>query len=312
MNFRPMNIEYVTSTNCPLCGSAGGIRDNLHREHYYFGNCQIALPRDGVSLLECPNCSLLFKSAMPTLADLGRVMAASATEVWREKTGEHPALAMMRPLIGGARSFLDVGASNGDLLMQLKGKAERISALDIVEYPKCREVVNGEYIIGQLDEELTWSEEGYDVVTAFDIFEHFLSAKRAVNNTLSLARPGGKIIVETGDWRSVPDPGRWYYSNLFEHQIFWTQTTFEYLCEHFGCALKEYSLVNHKGRRAMGLPKRVVLSALVRLAPYAWFQRAMLSLLGRDPGHFGDPDLVDHAFVVLERLKWTPLVGQIN
>jgi hypothetical protein len=139
------------------------------------------------------------------------------------------------------------------------------------------------------------------VVTAFDVFEHFLRPGTAIAGVLALVDVHGRLIVETGDWRTVPDQGEWYYSNLFEHQIFWTRETFEYVSERYPFSIREYSLVNHKGRRAMGLAKRLGLAAIARFAPYSWFSGAMLAATGRDPGHFGAPGLVDHAFVVLER-----------
>src|SRR3546814_14972522 len=52
----------------------------------------------------------------------------------------------------------------------------------------------------------------------------------------------------------------------------------------------------------MRLPKRLAWSVIVRLAPHAWFRKAMLAT-GRDPGHFGAPGLVDHAFAVLTRAE---------
>lgn len=230
-------------------------------------------------------------------------MLSGATDVWRPKAGEHPALPMMRPYIEGATSFLDIGASNGDLLAQLGDRATRLSAMDVVQYSRCKSIVDGrgEYILGQLETGVTWSNQPYDVVTAFDVFEHFLNARNAASNVLGFVKAGGYLIVETGDWRTVPDPGEWYYSNLFEHQIFWTRKTFEYLSERFPFSIAEYSLVNHKGRRSMSLVKRVALAAIVQLAPHAWFKSAMLAA-GRDPGHFGAPGLIDHAFVVLKRL----------
>ncbi len=95
----------------------------------------------------------------PTAEACNQVMSGGATDVWRPKPGRHPALPMMDPYIGDARSFLDIGASNGDLLAQLYEKADRVSAMDVVEYPQCREIVmrNGEYIIGQLEGQLSWS-----------------------------------------------------------------------------------------------------------------------------------------------------------
>ena len=246
---------------------------------------------------------MLFKSSVPTPEAWDQVMRDGAPDVWRPKSGEHPGLAMMRPHIEGARSFLDVGASNGDLLAQLGGTADRLSALDVVEYPRCRDILAGpgEYIIGQLDDGVEWSSDPYDIVTAFDVFEHFFNAGRAIANLLAFVKVGGRLIVETGDWRSVPDPGEWYYTNILEHQIFWTRETFDYLADQYPFSMATYARVNHKGRRSMGLPKRLALATIVRLAPHPWFRRAMIAA-GRDPGHFGAPRLVDHAFVVLERL----------
>lgn len=302
MGFRRLDIDYQEITCCPLCGQAGAERSVLRRPSYYFARFEIPLPRTGVALLECRHCSLLFKSATPTAQSCDAVMLNGATDVWRPKTGEHPALPMMRPYMEGAESFLDIGASNGDLLAQIG--ARRLSAMDIVQYAPCKAVIDGrgEYIIGQLEKGVTWSNQPYDVVTAFDVFEHFLDADSAVSNVLAFVRSGGYLVIETGDWRTVPDPGSWYYTNLFEHQIFWTRRTFEYLQERFPLAITQYSLVNHKGRRAMGLAKRIALSAIVRLAPNPLFRKAMLNA-GRDPGHFGAPGLIDHAFVVLKRLE---------
>ena len=247
---------------------------------------------------------MLFKSTVPTAEACDEIMLGGATDVWRPKPGEHPALPMMRPYIEEANSFLDIGASNGDLLAQLGTRAERISAMDVVQYSRCKGIVDGrgEYILGHLEAGVTWSNHPYDIVTAFDVFEHFLNAERATANVLAFVKAGGHLVIETGDWRTVPDQGSWYYSNLFEHQIFWTRETFEYLAEQFSFSISEYSLVNHKGRRSMGRAKRMALSAIVRLAPHAWFRNAMLAA-GRDPGHFGAPGLIDHAFVVMKRLE---------
>ena len=302
MGFQRLQIDYREVLTCPLCGQVGEERSALRRANYYFAQFEISLPSGGVSLLECRNCSMLFKSAVPTAEACDTVMSGGATDVWRPKSGEHPALSMMQPYLKQARSLLDIGASNGDLLFQLADRIERLSALDIVEYPKCKEITGtgGEYIIGQIDAGVNWSRDPYDVVTAFDVFEHFLNADCAVESVLDFVKIDGYLIIETGDWRTVPDQGDWYYTNLFEHQIFWTRETFEYLSARYPFSVIEYSLVNHKGRRAMRLSKRLALSTIVQLAPLSLFRKAMLSV-GRDAGHFGAPGLVDHAFVVLNR-----------
>src|SRR3546814_8914497 len=80
-------------------------RSRLRRPNYHFANVEIPLPSQGVSLLECRHCAMLFKSAVPTPEAWDRVMLDGATDVWRPKSGAHPGLPMMRSHINGARSF---------------------------------------------------------------------------------------------------------------------------------------------------------------------------------------------------------------
>src|SRR3546814_19105391 len=91
-------------------------------------------PRSTRTDTRFPYTTLFRSSAVPTPEAWDRVMLDGATDVWRPKSGAHPGLPMMRSHINGARSFLDIGASNGDLLAQLGGTADRLSALDVVEY----------------------------------------------------------------------------------------------------------------------------------------------------------------------------------
>jgi hypothetical protein len=296
-------MSWSVVRDCPLCGTTGSERARLARESYYFGSFRIPLPPDGVGLMECGQCGLLFKSRVPERAAFARVMGEAATAVWKAKPGVHPALPMMEPYLPKHRfDVLEVGASNGDLLAQLRPRADRLSALDVEAFPSCKEIVTGEYIIGDVDRPLAWSGRPYDVLCAFDVFEHFFDARAAVSNILAMLTPGGRLIVETGDWTTAADdlPG-WYYCNLFEHHIFWSRTAFEFACAGHGLQLLSYAVVNHKGRRGMGSVKRLALRGLTALAPIAAFRRIVIRFTDRDPSLFGAPGLHDHAFVVMRR-----------
>ncbi|NOT98137.1 MAG: hypothetical protein HOO97_03470, partial [Sideroxydans sp.] len=142
---KKIELLYQAISICPLCGGDAHKRDKLTRANYFFGVFCIPLPSEGVYLLECTVCSLLFKSAVPSQESLSIVMAGGATAVWQSKSGVHPALAWVLPhLKNQHKSVLDVGASNGDLLAQVKPFASGVSALDVVEYPQCRLVVDRE------------------------------------------------------------------------------------------------------------------------------------------------------------------------
>ena len=198
------DIPYEPVRQCPLCGGRGGERAALRRRHYSFGPFIIPLPPDGIRLLACEGCNLLFKSAVPEARAFGRIMAAAAAKVWRPKTGVHPAVAPIMGYLPAERvDILDIGASNGDLLAQLRDRAGRLSALDIERFPRCEAVVTGEYIIGEVEQPLHWSGIPYGLVTAFDVFEHFRDPGRAVDTIVGMTAADGLIVIETGDWSTA-------------------------------------------------------------------------------------------------------------
>ena len=297
------DIPYEPVRQCPLCGGRGVEQASLRRRQYSFGPFIMPLPPDGVRLLACQRCNLLFKSAVPEPRAFGRIMAAAAAKVWRPKTGVHPAVASILAHLPAARvDILDIGASNGDLLAQLRDRAGRLSALDIERFPRCEEIVTGEYIIGEVEQPLHWSGIPYGLVTAFDVFEHFRDPERAVDNIVGMTAADGLIVIETGDWTTAAGHlDTWYYTNLFEHHVFWSRPTFEHVCAAHSVQLAAYDLVEHKGRRALSATKRAVLRAVTSVARVPGCASLVQAVTGRDPTLFGPPSVRDHAFVVLRR-----------
>ncbi len=297
-------IKYNVVKECPLCGSRGKVKAKLSRPSYFFGELDIPLPVSGVFLIECSNCSLLFKSSIPNQVDFRKVMSLEAKKVWRPKKGVHPAIELIKPYFkSDATRIIDIGAANGDLLAQLKSYSSYLSALDIVSFPTCVRIVNGEYIIGNIEEKLIWSGDGYDIVTAFDIFEHFFNPKNAIVNISSLLLKNGKLIIETGDYTCFEGNIRsWYYANLFEHQIFWNYKSIEYLCKRFEFKQIEYNRVKNKNLRNIPLSKKILLYFISKLSLIPCFNRVMLSLGKGDPSRFAPTSLKDHAFIVLQKV----------
>lgn len=297
------NIPYTPVRRCPLCGGRGVEQATLRRRQYSFGPFVIPLPPEGVLLLACEACNLLFKNRVPEAGAFASIMAAAAELVWRPKPGVHPAVApILAHLPAEPIDIIDIGASHGDLLAQLRARAGRLSAIDIERFPRCAGIVTGEYIIGEVEQPLDWSGIPYGLVTAFDVFEHFRDPARAVDNIVSLAASDGLIVIETGDWSTAAGHlDTWYYTNLFEHHVFWSRPTFEHVCTGHPCRLMTYDLVEHKGRRAMSPAKRAVLRAVTGVARVPGCATVVQALTGRDPTLLGPPAVRDHAFVVLRR-----------
>jgi SAM-dependent methyltransferase len=297
-------VEYKEVERCPLCDCESIFRSKLSRSSYFFGNFEIPIPDSGVILRECTNCSLLYKSSVPTKIAISEIMSLAATKVWQSKKGIDSSVEFIQPFIveNGDR-IIDIGSSNGDLLVELKKYSRYLSAVDIVVYPKCKDIINGEYIIGDIEEKLEWSGKGYNIATTFDIFEHFINPTKALSNISSLLLKNGKLIIETGDWTFFDNNlGDWYYANLFEHQVFWNNKSITYLCERFGFRLLEYRRVKHKYIRNISFPTKLALSLVVKCSHFNWFRKLMIQLGKGDPSRFIPPKLQDHAFIVLEKL----------
>lgn len=298
-----IDVAYEPVVRCPLCGGVGDEQAVLRRRNYVFGQFVIPLPSGGVSLVACDRCALLYKSSVPDAQSFAAIMKAAAASVWRPKKGEHPAMTRIRRFLpAGPVDILDIGASNGDLLAQLASHAGRLSAVDIERFPLCGEIVTGEYILGEVDKPLEWSRKPYGLVTAFDVCEHFRDVGRAIDNILSLTASRGMIMLETGDWTTATNHlDTWYYTNLFEHHVFWSRQTFDYLCETRNCRLIAYERVVHKGRRVMSTAKRAILAMVTTVARTRGFPTLFYVLTGRDPTLLGPPHVMDHAFVILCR-----------
>jgi SAM-dependent methyltransferase len=287
-------VDYMHVDRCPLCDGTGIETTQLTRRAYRFSTLSIPLPSQSVKLIACPNCDLLYKDHIPTVAGLTDVMERAAEDEWKEKPGLHPSLEQVLPFVRGS-DVIDIGAAQGDLLRAVAPYASRRSAFDVVVYERCKGAVTGEYVVGTFENIPNWSGDCYDVVTAYDVFEHFLEARPAVANIAAFLRQGGHLLIETGDWRSVDDLDRWYYCNLFEHQIFWSHKAIDYLCNTAGMDKVKCDRVNHKFRRNVSTAKR----AAIRLFRAAGF--VLGPMTGIDARLLPPPAPNDHLFAVLRK-----------
>src|SRR5262249_49912121 len=120
---------------------------------------------------------------------------------------------------GPAYDLLDVGAAGGEFLRAAGQNRGRRSALDIVRFERLTVSDGGEFIAGLIDDpDLVWRGQPYDVVTVFDVLEHAYAPAAAMANLRALTKPGGIVVIETGDTDSVglTELRQWYYLAYFE------------------------------------------------------------------------------------------------
>ena len=196
------------------------------------------LPDSGIAVSACEGCGLIYKAMVPTSAFLAAVFQRQRGTKW-VGTHDFSTEAILLQRLAGTAVFdlLDVGATDGALLKACaeSGVQGRRSALDVIRYPGLEAQLAGEFIEGFLDvPSLSWSRDPYDLVTLFDVLEHFYRPRIAFENLRSLVRSGGLVFIET--------------------HIFWSRRSLESMASAFGFEVVFWAEGRHKSRREVFRP----------------------------------------------------------
>ena len=297
--------------SCPACGEAQrALRGAIAERVYLFGAEKVPIPDSGIQVYECARCALIYKSPVPDAAFLAGLFEREMGNKWFEPHDYAAEVAELRRLCGRWDfDLLDIGAAGGELLLACAnaGVAARRSALDVARYPGLERALRGEFIEGFLDNAaLAWSGAPYDAVTVFDVLEHLNSPFTAFANLRTLVRPGGLLLIETGDaeseWPARYGVPRWWYARLIEHHIFWSRAALEHCAAEHGMELLQWQPVRHKSRRelrAAAIARDLAKVGLYRLMPDGYARVA--SLFGKAGNQPCSPYARDHFRAVLRR-----------
>ncbi len=257
--------KWFNVTKCPACSCSDVIdKGLLVSDYYFFGEDEvIALPPEGIGIAECKNCRLFFKTTLPTPYFLTEVITRQAGKVWNDDYNLIFEKKFIEKFIDGINfDLLDVGPSNGALLNAFSDSQGRRSGLDIVQHPGLEKHLSGEFIQGLLDEEsLNWSEKPYDVITLYDVFEHFYNPNFAFINLNKLLKRKGIFVLETGNAERYYSKNfglnQWWYTNLFEHHIFLQPKSILYYAKKYGFKILYMKNVRHKSWRYKSLISKI-------------------------------------------------------
>ena len=234
-------LRWVVIRKCPGCGCRDGeAYGRLSATRYKFGNEYIRLPDQDISLVRCTNCSLIYKTIVPSRIYLTQIFSRQANNAWSDKYNFASEKKLFQNLTGkNTFDLLDVGASNGGLLKSCSDLGGRRSGLDIIKYPDLDNYISTEFIHGLIDDlELEWSNRPYEIVALFDVLEHAYKPYQAFQNLYNLVKDNGYAVIETGDadsaWPKKYGISNWWYVNLFEHHIFWSEKSLRFMADKIG------------------------------------------------------------------------------
>lgn len=293
---------------CPLCGSREGRNVGyLPGKGTAFAGYFVHYP-EKISLNSCGSCGLLYKSVIPTQSLITKLYENSGNKLWSKWYSYESEMSFIEEYLAiNGNGVLDIGAGRGDTLRALQGKARRMSAMDVIKQSGIDEVITGEFFYGCVDaDDFEFHDEPYQMVTAFDVIEHFSSANVAFSNIASMLERGGVFFAETGDadsyWPHKYGAHNWWYVNLLEHTIFWSKECVQNLAEIYGFTVEKVTEKKHK-RRSQDTIARIVRDTM-KVAMYMAFPKKYVNYALRNAAisiQPSSPFAKDHLLFVLKK-----------
>lgn len=212
-------------TRCPSCGG-GNAREigpipltNLFAGKIFEG----AAIRS--SLYECPSCHLRFRWPRLPAEAMTRLYLSdpegSLQYQKRNRTDWNVARKWLAEF-PQERSILDIGCADGEFLNGLDANWKKYG-IEINE--KAARVARGRgvSIISRNMNETNKPQDMFGAVTAFDVIEHVPDPRRFFRSVLQMTRPGGWIIISSGNYESTGwriMGGAYWYCSFSDHISF--------------------------------------------------------------------------------------------
>ena len=230
-----------TPEPCPVCG-AGGAR--------------LAQKIETTTILRCRSCGVgwwdFSSSSFDAFYEEGYYFAPDSSPGvgYEDYDALEPAqratsrlrLEKIRKAKGRPSSLLDVGCGLGHFLSEAKADGWKVAGFEVSSF--AAQEVRRRLDIEVFDGDLGQVPHTFDVVTAWDVFEHvpdplafFVSCRRLLSRD-------GVLIVSTGNFASVAarlSGRRWHLYNLPEHLFFHTPQSVEHLATGAGLTITELS-----------------------------------------------------------------------
>lgn len=185
----------------------------------------------GYQFVECLGCGFVFTPAITAAVaetwygagEQGARHEAAPVQGWADPSFLEPALERLpsRPL-----RILDFGAGESVVPDLLRREGHEVIALDVS--PPSRP--HPQRLVGSLGE-VRLPPESFDLVYAFQVFEHLPEPRPVLEDLLALVRPGGLFLVHTD--METPERAQgfeaWWYVSPPNHCSFFRHRTFEHL-----------------------------------------------------------------------------------
>lgn len=192
------------SRACPVCGS---------------GNAGTLFHKDGFEMRLCRGCTTVFVGADPATIDFTELYGKSyytggSDAVFADYVGQEALrraharrklwwLRHLQPRWPGSGRLLDVGCAAGFFLAEAKAFYD-IQGVELSSWSSAyaRDRLRLPVFTGTL-QQAALPAASFDIVTLWDVIEHVPDPLPLLTEVARVLRPGGHVVVTTGDWGSA-------------------------------------------------------------------------------------------------------------
>ena len=164
---------------------------------------------------------------------------------------------------------LDIGCFDGRFLDSLGSEYERFG-IEIHDMAADRARRRGIQIIGTDYNDLTNTTDVFDVVVAMDVIEHVLDPKYFLTLLGRALKPGGSLIVSTGNTRALSwrlMGSRYWYCTFSEHISFINPEWCYLAAKQIGLAVSSIKLFSHSAPSRRRQLEELIKNIAYKLVP---------------------------------------------
>jgi SAM-dependent methyltransferase len=260
---------------CDCCGSASW--------HELFSE-------NGVHLGQCPDCDLLYIKEMPAgdsrMTEIEEGHYAGTQEMLsaaRQLEGERILEARFQAFVDLARKhvdggrWLDIGCGAGLLLQLARRDGFEPEGLELnADRRATAERVGGFPVHGVPVEEAGIPDDHFDVVSMINVFSHLVSPGQTFEELRRIVRPGGVVVMATGEMTAGVQKSHMLTWNLGDHLYFLGDRTMERYADRLG-----FDVVHHDRR---WLPDEMFTREWLRSHGRSRQKNAVKTVIDKTPG----------------------------
>lgn len=245
---------------------------------------------NGVRLGQCPDCALLYVDDVPDPSERMTEMEDghyAGTQQINDAAKQSAGELVMRDRFQGfvdlarqhreAGRWLDVGCGGGLLLSLARDAGYEVEGIELsADRRELTERDTGVTVHGEPLEDVGFPDGSFDVVSLINVFSHLVSPARTFEELRRIVRPGGVVVMATGEFTPGVEQGDMLHWHLGDHLYFLGEGTIDRYAAAAGL-----DVVHHERR---WLPDEMFSREWLRVKGRSGTKNAVKTAIDRTPG----------------------------